>query len=76
MKPLESDLQEEDYKLIRNDYLITTLVIDFLSMIREVPFHVPKNINEALESPWAMTLSPAVINQVHVVCDSYKQNSI
>ena len=35
-----------------------------------------KSINEALESAWAMTLSPEVINQIHAVYDSYKQNSI
>ena len=35
-----------------------------------------KSINEALESTWAMTLSTEVINQIHAVYDSYKQNSI
>ena len=35
-----------------------------------------KNINEALESTWAMTLSAGVKNQIHAVYNSYKQNSI
>ena len=47
-----------------------------MSMIGKVPFHAHKNINEALESTWAMILSPGVINQVHVVYDSYLQNLI
>ena len=76
LKPFESDLQEEDYKWNRNDDLKTDVVVDFMSMIRKVPFHVQKNINEDLESTWAMILSPGVINQIHVVYDSYLQNSI
>ena len=47
-----------------------------MSMIRKVPFHVHKNINEALKSTWPLILSPGVINQIHVVYDSYLQNSI
>ena len=47
-----------------------------MSVIRKVSFHVHKNINEALESTWAMILSPGVKNQIHVVYDSYLQNSI
>ena len=49
LKPLESDLQEEDYKLNRSDDLKTAVVVDFMSTIRKVPLHVHKNMNEALE---------------------------
>ena len=76
LKPLESDLQEEGYKLNRNDDFKTVVVVDFMSMIRKVPFHVHKNKNEALESTWAMILSPGIINQIHFVYDSCLQNSI
>lgn len=41
---------------------------------RKVPFH--KNINEALESAWGKILSPGDINQIHIVFDSYLQNSM
>ena len=41
---------------------------------REFPFH--KNIKEALESAWGKILSPGDINQIHVVFDSYLQNSM
>ena len=75
LKPLESDLQEEDYKLNRNNDLKTAVVADFMSMIRKVPFHFHKNINKALESTSAI-LSPGIINQIHDVYDSYLQNSI
>ena len=47
-----------------------------MSVIRKVSFHVHKNINEALESTWVMILSPGVKNQIHVVYDSYLQNSV
>ena len=67
MKPLESDLQEEDYKLNWNDDRKTAVVVEFMSMIRKVQIHVHKNINEALESTWAVTLYPQVKNQIHVV---------
>ena len=76
LKPLESDLQEEDYKLNRNDDLETAMVVDFISMIRKVPFHVHRNINDALESTWEMILFPGDINQIHVVYDSYLPNLI
>ena len=75
LKPLKSDLEEEeDYKLNRNDYLKTAVVVDFMSMIIKVPFDVHKNINEALELTRIMTLYPGDINQIHVY-DSYIQNS-
>ena len=45
LKPLESDLQEEDYKLNWKDNLKTAVVVGFMSIIRKVPFHVDKNIN-------------------------------
>ena len=76
LKPLESDLQEKDYKLNRNDDLTTAVVVDFMSLIRKVPLHVHTNINEALELTWAMILSPGNRNQIHVVYDSYLQNLI
>ena len=76
MEPLESDLQEEDYKLNRNDDLKAAVVVSLMSMVRKVPFHLHKYINEALESTWAMILSPGVINQINVVYDSYLQNSV
>ena len=76
MKPLESDIQEEDYKLNRNEDSKTAVVVDFISMIRKVSFHVHKNISDVLESTWAMILSPGVINQIHAVYNSYIQNSI
>ena len=48
LKPLESDLQEEDYNLNQNNNLKTAVVVDLMSRIRKVPFHVHKNINETL----------------------------
>ena len=41
---------------------------------RKFPFH--KNINETLESAWGKILSPGDIKQIHVVFDSYLQNSM
>ena len=76
MEPLESDLQEENYKLNRNDDLKTAVIVDFMSMVRKVPFYLHKYINEASESTWAIILSPGVINQIDVVYDSYLQNSV
>ena len=37
LKPLKSDLQEEDCKLNWNDNLKTAVVVDLMSTIREVP---------------------------------------
>lgn len=76
MEPLESDLQEENYKLNRNDDLKTAVIVDFMSMVRKVPFYLHRYINETLESTWAIILSPGVINQINVVYDSYLQNSV
>ena len=76
LKLSEIDLQEEDYKLNLNDDLKTALFVDFMFMIRKAPFHVHKNINDALESTWGKIISPGNINQIHVVFDSYLQNSV
>ena len=70
----ERDLQEEDYKLNWNDDLKIALVVGFMLKTRKFPFH--KNINETLESAWGKILSPGDINQIHVVFDSYLQNSM
>ena len=67
---------QEDYKLNQNNDFKTAVVVDFMSMIRKVPFHTHENINKALESIWAMIVSPGVTNQIYVVCNSYLQNSI
>ena len=72
---MESDLQQEGYKLNRNNDLKTT-VVDFMTMIRKVPFHVHKNLNKTLEPTWAVVSFSGVINQIHVAYDSYLQNSI
>ena len=42
LKPLKSDLQEEDYKLNGSDDLETAVVVDFMSMIRKLLFYVHK----------------------------------
>ena len=60
----------------QNNDLKTAVVVDFMSMIRKVPFHVHKNINKALEPTWEVVSFSGVINQIHVACDSYLQNSI
>ena len=59
-----------------NDDLKTALFVDFMFMIRKALFHVHKNINDALESTWGKIFSPGNINQIHVVFDSYLQNSV
>ena len=78
LKPLGSDLKEEDYKLNWNDDLKTAVVVDFICLWSEkFQFLVHKNIKESLESTLvAMILSPGDINQIHVVYNSYLQNSI
>ena len=73
---MESDVPEEGNKLNRKNDLKTAVVVDFMCMIRKVPFHVHKNINEVLEPTWAVVSFSGVINQIHVVYNSYLQNSI
>ena len=72
---MESDLQQEGYKLNRNNDL-KTAVVDFMCMIRKVPFHVHKNINKSSEPTWAVVSFSGVINQIHAAYNSYLQNSI
>ena len=45
-------------------------------MLKTRKFSFHKNINEALESAWGKILSPGDIKQIHVVFDSYLQNSM
>ena len=50
LKPLESVLKENDYKLNMNLEFSTALIIDFMSMIRKVPFRLYNNIKKLLSN--------------------------
>ena len=78
LKPLESDLKEEDYKLNWNDDLETTMVADFMSMIRKVPVSCSWKHNRGFRVNMGGNddKSPGDINQIHVDYDRYLQNSI
>ena len=76
LKPLESVLKENDYKLNMNLDISTALIIDFMSMIRKVPFRLNNNIKEALESLWSTVMSIGTVKVIHIVYDSYLEFSI
>ena len=52
-------------------------MVDFMSLVRKVPFKISKNIKEALEATWSMIMSSSNAGRVDIVYyDSYIQNSI
>ena len=76
LKPLESVLKENDYKLNMNVDISTAIIIDFMSMIRKIPFRLYNNIKEALESLWSTVMSIGTVKVIHIVYDSYLEFSI
>ena len=76
LKPIENHLLENDYKFERKSDLKTAVMVDFMSLVRKVPFKIYKNIKEALEATWSMIMSSSNADRVDIVYNSYIQNSI
>ena len=54
----------------------TTIITDFMSVIRKVPLNKFSGIGDALKCMWIMVIKVAGANQIDVVFDSYIENSI
>ena len=57
MIQLESHLKNEDYNYNRYSILEIVLIIDFMSIIRKVPFKTFENISDAFQIVWNMMVS-------------------
>lgn len=57
MIQLESHLKNEDCNYNRYSILEIVLIIDFMSIIRKVPFKTFENISDAFQIVWNMMVS-------------------
>ena len=73
MKTVESSLIEDDY--IVDKKIKACITIDFMSLIRKIPFSKLSTFSDIFQSMWkSMTLIP--FDTIHVVCNSYIDDSI
>ena len=54
---LEKYSANEDYNLVKENNQLTAIIVDFMSLIRKVPFTKVKTIGEALESAWKIIMN-------------------
>ena len=73
---LEKYLENEDYNLVKENNQLTAIIVDFMLLIRKVPFTKVKTIGEALESAWKIIMNISKAEEIHIVFDSYIENSL
>ena len=56
--------------------LKTALVVDFMPLVRKVPFQNYTNIVETFEATWNVIVTASGIDRMEVIYDSYIENSI
>ena len=69
------NLESEDYNFQKNNYILITIIVDLISVIRKIPFQKFGCIKDALDCAWSM-INIAEANQIDIVDDSYIENSI
>ena len=74
MKTLESSLIEDDYKV--NKKIKACIIIDFMSSIRKIPFSKLSAFSDVFESIWKSMTSVSKFETIHIVYDSYIDDSI
>ena len=74
MKTLESSLIEDDYKVDKK--IKACIIIDFMSSIRKIPFSKLSTFSDVFESMWKSMTSVSKFDTIHIVYDSYIDDSI
>ena len=76
MTQLESVLKEEDYCYNKQSNLRTVVVVDFMSLVRKVPFKNFRNFNDAFLAMWNMIVTATDARRDEIIYDRYFENSI
>ena len=74
MTTLESSLIEDGYKVDKK--IEGHIIIDFMSSIRKIPFSKLSTFSDVFESMWKSMTSVSKFDTIHIVYDSYIDDSI
>ena len=69
-------MKNEDYRNNRCSKLETVSIVDFMSIIRRVPFKTFENISDAFETVWNMMISSSDTRRIEIIYDSSLEQSI
>ena len=76
MTQIEGDLTDDDYSCQKISQLKTVLVVDFMSVIRKIPFKSFKNVREVFQTVWNLMENSCNAKRIEVIYDSYLERSI
>ena len=71
IKELEKHLLSTEYDFAQTSKSKTSLVIDFVSLMRKIRLANLQTFNESFEVMWKSTLSVCEFNQLNIIYDSY-----
>ena len=76
MKQLENVLNPTDYNYTKESKTRSAVIVDFMSVIRKVPFQKCSKMKDVLETTWNIILAASDANRIEVVYDSYLEGSV
>ena len=76
IQELEKQLQKDDYAFDRQSNTPTVVIVDFMSVVRKVPFAKCCTFKEALAFVWHLVTTAVSAGRVDIVYDSYLEGSI
>ena len=75
-KCLEAFLEPDDFCFSMTKTAKTSVIIDFMSLIRKIPIRKLNTINDVLKYMWKTITNIAEADEIHIVYDSYLENSL
>ena len=75
-KCLEAFLEANDFCFSKTKTAKASVIIDFMSLVRKIPMKRLNTINDAFEYMWKTITHIAEANEIHIVYDSYLENSL
>ena len=75
-KCLEAFLEANDFCFSKTKTAKTSIIIDFMSLVRKIPMKRLNTINDAFEYMWKTITHIAEADEIHIVYDSYLENSL
>ena len=76
IQELEKQLEKNYYAFDRQSNTPTVVIVDFMSVVRKVPFAKCSTFKEALAFVWHLVTTAVFAGRVDIVYDSYLEGSI
>ena len=76
IQELEKQLEKDDYAFDKQSNTPTVVIVDFMSVVRKVPFAKCSTFKEALAFVWHLVTTAVSAGRLDIVYDSYLEGSI